>query len=177
VTFNPIAGPDSVATLRETFDRTFAEAPSVGGPLVHDLLHLKIESARYALRVTELSALMADTRITPMATPVSDLLGIAAIRGSMLPVYDFGALLGHAREPAPRWIAVAAGQTPVGLAFARLEGHLRVRADAIVSGIRSNAPHGHQVVRLEDGNSLSLVSVASVFGAIANRVRTGRISE
>lgn len=160
----------SVAELRQTFDRSFAQAPSVDDAAVHDLLDLKLGSARYALRVTELAALMADIRITPMATPISGLLGIAAIRGSMLAVYDLGALLGHPGEPRLRWIAVAAGQTPVGLAFARFEGHLRVRADAIISEVSSGASHVHQVVRLQ-GSNCSIVSLPSVLDAIADRVR------
>lgn len=177
MTAQHIVGADAVATLRQAFDRSFAEAPSVGGSVVHDLLDLRVGPARYALRVTELSALVADTRITPLATPVPDLLGIAALRGSLLPVYDLGALLGHGPEPQPRWIAVAAGQTPVGLAFARFEGHLRVGADALVAEVRSGAPHIRHIVRLEEGHRRSLVSMASVLDAIADRVRAARLEE
>lgn len=172
-----IARADSAAALRQAFDRSFAEPPSVDAAALHDLLDLRVGSARYALPVTDLSALMADTKITPIATPVPALLGITALRGTMLPVYDLGAVLGVAPEPAPRWIAVAAGRTPVGLAFARFEGHLRVRADSIVSEVRSGSPHVQQVVRLDGGHSLALVSVASVLDAIADRVRAAHINE
>jgi purine-binding chemotaxis protein CheW len=177
MTVAAIAGPESVALLRQAFDRSFAEAPAVDGPEVHDLLALTIGSAGYALRVTELSAMVADTRITPMATPVPGLLGLAALRGSLLPVYDLAALVGHAPEAAPRWVAVAAGPEPVGLAFSRFDGHLRVRAGAIVPEDRAGIPHIHHVVQLESGPGRLLVSVTSVLDAIADRVRAGHINE
>lgn len=161
---------DPVTRLRHAFDRSFAQAPSVDGTTVHDLLDLRFGTVRYALRVEDLAALIADVRITPISTPIPELLGIAAIKGSVLPVYDLGAILGHPSESKLRWMAVAAGDTPVGLAFARFEGHLRVRADAIAAEVRSGASHVHEVVEL-DGGARSIVSVASVLDAIANRVR------
>lgn len=174
----PVAERDRVAELRQAFDRSFADAPSLDVTAFEDLLDVRFGTAQYALRVREISGLIADVRITPVSTPISELLGIAGIRGSILPVYDLGAMLGHPAEATPRWMAVAAGDAPVGLAFARFERHLRVRADAIVAGGRSDvAPrHLREVVQLEAG-ARPIVSVASVLETIANRVRTVRNKE
>ena len=161
---------DPVAELRQAFDRSFAEAPSVDGSAVYDLLDLRFGPARYALRVSELAALIADVRITPVSTPIPELLGIVAIRGAVLPVYDLGAILGHPAEPTLRWMAVAAGDAPVGLAFAQLEGHLRVRDGAVGAGGRSGASHVREVVHFETGVR-SIVSIVSVLDAITSRVR------
>ena len=165
-----IAERDPAGELRQAFDRSFADVPSVDGTGVQDLLDLRFGTAGYALRLGDLAALVADVQITPVPTSVPELLGIAAIRGSMLPVYDLGAILGHPGESNLRWTAVAAGNSPVGLAFARFEGHLRVRVDAIAADVRSGASHVREVVHLEAGVR-SIVSVVSVLDAITNRVR------
>jgi purine-binding chemotaxis protein CheW len=174
---NSVAERDRVAELRHAFDRSFADVPSLDTTAFEDLLDVRFGTAQYALRVREISGLIADVRITPIPTPISELLGIAGIRASILPVYDLGAMLGHPAESKPRWMAIAAGDAPVGLAFARFERHLRVRADAIVAAGRFDAPrHMRQVVLLKAGVR-PIVSVAAVLETIANRVRTVRNKE
>jgi chemotaxis signal transduction protein len=167
-----------VAELRQAFDQSFADAPRLETGAVEDLLDVRFGTAQYALRVADISGLIADVRITPVSTPIPELMGIAGMRGSILPVYDLGAMLGYQPGTEPRWLAVAAGDAPVGLAFERFDGHLRVRADAIVEQGRSDAAmrHVRQVVHIGTGVR-PIVSVASILDAIAQRVRAVRDKE
>jgi chemotaxis signal transduction protein len=169
---------DRAAELREAFDRSFADPPVLDATQFEPLLDVRCGDAAYALRVRDIGGLVADVRVTPVSTPIRELMGIVGIRGAILPVYDLGALLGHAADPSPRWMAVAAGETPVGLAFSRLEGYLRLRADAIVAQGSSGATDHfvRHVVQLEAGMR-PVVSIASVLDAIADRVRAVRGKE
>jgi chemotaxis signal transduction protein len=71
--------------------------------------------------------------VTPLPGPVPALLGLAGFGGTIVPVYDLAALLGHPGPDRPRWLVLAAGAPPLALAFAELDGHVRVPAAAIVT--------------------------------------------
>ena len=159
------------AALRRAFDQSFAEAPTTNAVGSEDLLTVRIGAMLYALRITEISGVFSDVKITPVPTDVSELLGIGAIRGSVLPVYDLRALLGLGREGTPRWLAVAAA-TPLALAFDHFVEQLRVRPDAIVShGGGDSAPrHVSEIVRV-DGMPRPIVSVPSILERIRTRLR------
>lgn len=167
--------PDPVAALRQQFDEAFAQVPAGEEQALESLLAVRCGGARYAVRVTEIAALIVDVRITPVATPLTELLGIAGIRGAIVPVYDLAAILGQAADVPPRWIALAGSGTLVALAFAGLERHLRVPADRIVvQGSAATAPqHSREVVTLPDGGR-PIISIASVLEAIESRVRRCR---
>ena len=122
---------DRVAKLREAFDRSFAEARPPDSPASETLLAIRVGAEPYALRLSQIAGLFADRKITPLPGGAPALLGIAGFRGTIVPVYDLPQLIGHRPEETVRWLAMAAGET-VAVAFAVLEGHLRVALDAIV---------------------------------------------
>ena len=172
---NPERHPelDRVAELREAFDRSFADAPTYQVTALQDLLDIRLGPTAYALRVAEIAGLFADVKITPVPTGVAELLGIVAFRGSILPVYDLRALIGHRVDTQPRWLAIAAGSS-IGLAFDRFEGHLRVGEDAMVpQGHAENAArHVLEVVRV-DGLMRPVLSIRSLLESVTSRVRCG----
>jgi purine-binding chemotaxis protein CheW len=120
-----------VADLRRAFDRSFAEPRENGKDLVEDLLGIGVAAEPYALRLADIRAVVADR--TPIGLPGTDsrLLGVAGLRGSIIPVYDLAVVLGHPPVTAPRWLVVTAARPSVALAFPTLDGHLRVARDAI----------------------------------------------
>jgi chemotaxis signal transduction protein len=61
------------------------------------------------------------------------LLGIAAIRGIMAPIYDLAALLRYPPAANPRWFIFARAPQPVGLAFETFESHLRASQSALTT--------------------------------------------
>ena len=85
---------DRVTELRDAFDRSFAQAPSTEAAAVENLLAIRVGAHPYALRMAEVSGLFADKKVTRLPSPVSELSGIAGLRGAVLPVYDLAMLLG-----------------------------------------------------------------------------------
>lgn len=164
---------DRVAELRQAFDRSFAEAPTYQVTTLQDLLDIRLGATAYALRVAEIAGLFADVKITPVPTRVAELLGIVAFRGSILPVYDLRALIGHRVGTQPRWLAIAA-ENSIGLAFDRFEGHMRVGEDAMVpqDHPESAVRHVLEVVRV-DGLVRPVLSIRSVLESVTSRVRSG----
>lgn len=161
----------SADELRQTFDRSFARVPhtETDTDIVENLLAVRVGSRPYVLRLAEVSGLFVDKKITWLPSPMSELLGIAGLRGTVLPVYDLGMLLGCTRAAAPRWLLVTAA-TPVGLAFDGFDGYLSVRLETIVPEVRAEAHERHvrEVVQA-DHLVRPLVSLTSVLETIKNR--------
>ena len=81
----------------------------------------------YAIKVSEISGLVNDRKTVALPSPVPELLGVAGIRGGLVPVYSLAALLGYSQDPGrARWLALCGSEEPVGLAFSDFEGYLRV---------------------------------------------------
>jgi chemotaxis signal transduction protein len=119
------------ARLRDDFDRSFAEPRSPERPAGDDLLAIRIGPEPYALRLAEVSGLYTERKITRLPGSSPALLGIAAFRGAIVPVYDLSVLLGQSPGEMVRWLAIAAGQA-VAFALASVEGYLRVDLASIV---------------------------------------------
>lgn len=158
---------ERAAMLRRAFDRSFAEAPSARSTLVEDLLAIRIGSNAYAVRLAEITGLFADKQVTPVPSPVPELLGIVGFRGAVTPVYDLRALLGHRGSGVPRWIVVAAA-LPVGLAFDHFEGHLRVPRDAIAATAGEPGARG-EVVRGDP--TRPIVAIPALLDTLARPAR------
>ena len=170
-----IASTSRVEELRRAFDCSFAEPPRSDAASLEDLLEITVGGTPYALRITEISGLFADRTITPLPTPVPELLGITGFRGSILPVYDLAAMLGYPMAAAakPRWLAIAAA-LPVGLAFDGFERHQRIDRDAIVVQVRCDGDVRHVRDVFQSRETVRpIVSVASVLEAISSRVGSG----
>ena len=129
------AAPSSLAAraaeLRASFDRAFAAPVRSEAAATQDLLAVAVGNEPYAIRLSEVTGLFADRRITRIPASNPSLLGIAGFRGAIVPVYALSILLGHSPAPSPRWLVVAAA-APVALAFDRFDGHLRPAADAVL---------------------------------------------
>lgn len=117
--------------LRRAFDRSFAEPIRNDTTLQEALLAIRVGAQSCALRLSEITGLIADKKITPVPGSSAALRGIAGFRGTILPVYDLQILLGHAGSKTPRWLVIAAA-APVALAFEGFERQLRVSRDAIL---------------------------------------------
>ncbi len=121
-----------VERLRADFDRSFAQPVRS-----HDAEHCELLAVRsggrpYAIRLSQTSGLHPDRPVTPLPGPLPALLGLAGFAGTVVPVYDLAALLGHPVSVRPRWLVLATGSPPLGLAFHDLDGHVKVPASAII---------------------------------------------
>jgi purine-binding chemotaxis protein CheW len=137
-TSDPQAGAARISTtaaaLRIGFDESFAAAAAPQSERLEDMLAIRVGSDPYALRLSEIAGLHCDLKIVEVPSAAAQLLGIAGLRGMMAPVYDLGALLGYPPAANPRWMVIARGAQPVGLAFETFEAHLRVSKESSEDG-------------------------------------------
>jgi chemotaxis signal transduction protein len=154
--------------LRSAFDSAFAVPLRADAAMKHDLLAIRVGEEPCAIRLSEVTGLFVDRKITRVPASNAALLGIAGFRGALVPVYSLRALLGQFGARAPRWLVIAAA-APVALAFDAFEGHLRTQPDAIMpqqsqGQMRGSAP---EFVRTESvvRPVLHLASVINALGA------------
>jgi chemotaxis signal transduction protein len=174
---SPVA--KTVADLRNAFDRSYSLPPSSPGTeQVENLLAIRLAGNPYAIRVAEITGLANNRKTVAIPSPIPELLGVAGIRGGLVPIYSLAALLGYTRDVAPaRWLALCGNQDPVGLGFSELEGYLRVPAAQVYAASQENVTRGHvkDVARV-DSLVRAVVSIPSLVEMIQRRCGENRAS-
>jgi purine-binding chemotaxis protein CheW len=136
-----VLSPDAPATPAQEI-----EAPSDAAPPEDeaegtqaqeiDLLSFRLGAEAYALPVNDVREVLKIRTLTPVPNAPPYILGVTALRGTVLPVIDlcvrFGLTPG-ARDEKSRIIVVNSEQEDVGLVVDRVTGVLRTMSDAIKS--------------------------------------------
>jgi chemotaxis signal transduction protein len=161
------------AALAHAFDRSFAEPLSGTPQTFENLLGLRVEGDAYAIRLGEVTGLVADRRIVPLPTTDPDLLGVVGLRGSIVPVYGLRGLLGYGPTTgSPRWLLLVGRGPLFGLAFEHFDGHLTI-PQTEVSARQGDALDIHVRESIRDGNGQRrLVSIQSLTQTLTTRVAT-----
>lgn len=148
--------------LAREFDDSFARAAAPPADADISVLLIRIGSARYAVRLSQLSGVFAHSAVTHVPGAPPAMLGLTALRGAIVPVYDLAALLGQSPVVASRSLLVAAAR-PVALAVELVESCAAVP----VASLRAAAAgHATEMVRIDD-DTLPVLSVDSVLESIA----------
>jgi chemotaxis signal transduction protein len=153
----------TAAALRQAFDQSFAEPRSAPGELLQNFLAIRVGGEPYAVALSEIASLHTDRKVVPVPSSASAVLGVAAFRGTLAPVYDLRVLLGYASGSPVRWLMLIRTPELVGLAFDLFEYHLRTASGNVSSGEDGGAaaPHVRGAVRAADGVR-PLIHVASL---------------
>jgi purine-binding chemotaxis protein CheW len=120
--------------LREEFDNSFARAPLGQTAQAENLLAIQLGGVAHAIRVAQIGGLYVDRHIMPLPTPAVELLGVAAFRGQLAPVYDLAAMLGYARHSASRWLVLLRLQDSVAFTFDAFDAHIAASPEDILRG-------------------------------------------
>jgi chemotaxis signal transduction protein len=152
--------------MRTAFDRSFAEAPHTEQVTLQDFLTIRVGSDPYAIRLADITGLFADRRITRLPSADPAFLGIAGLRGAVVPVYELGTFLGYAPAEAWHWLLLIGGAT-LALAFETFEGHLRVPPAALAAHIGQARSNLFVQEVLHAGSAVRpVVQVTAIFNAI-----------
>jgi purine-binding chemotaxis protein CheW len=124
----------SAEEMRRRFDAVFAAPPVGRGADVASFLALRIGGDGFAFRIQHMSGLVAARRIVPLPGSASAMLGLAGIRGLVVPVFSLSVLMGYGSE-RPRWLALCAGEAgdTIALGFSDFDGYV----EALASDVRA----------------------------------------
>jgi chemotaxis signal transduction protein len=164
------AGPETLDDLRRAFDSAFASAPAPALERV-DLIALRAGARSYAVRVSDIAGVVRFGDVVPLPCGEPALLGLAAVHGMPLPVYDLAALLGDGAAQAPRWMLLSTGAERVALAFDEIEEYLRVGREHLAAAGHATAASSPSRELLREGRSLRpVVSVAAIVRELRQRL-------
>ena len=143
-----------VMELRSAFDRERAVPSSTRTELqTESLLAIRVSRDGYAIRVTEISGLATDRKIVAFPSPIPELLGVAGVRGTLVPVYSLARLLGYGGETGQvRWLVLCGTEEPFALAFSYFEGYMRMPRTQLHQAEQKNTMRAYvtHVVRATD---------------------------
>jgi purine-binding chemotaxis protein CheW len=175
------AGQRSIfaAQLRQEFDHAFSlpvQAEAVRG---RHLLAIRVGGYPYALDPAEIAGLQVDRAIVPVPGLLPEWLGLAGIRGGLVPVYSLAALLGYEQPPAakPRWLALCGSEPLLGLAFDEFERHLNLDPSQIAAADPASIKTKHVRAVAQADLSRPVISIPSVAAEIARRCATVTVSK
>jgi len=168
------------AELRSVFDQARA-APFFSGKeeQTEDLLAIRVSRDAYAIRVSEISGLTTDRKIVAFPSPIPELLGVAGVRGALVPVYSLAMLLGYnAETERTRWFALCGAEDPVALVFSDFEGHVRVPLTELYATEQKDVSRTHveHVVRATD-MVRAVVSISLIRKTVQRRCGNDGVSK
>lgn len=158
----------TAAALAREFDLGFSRATDVERAPEVNLLVVQLGAQPFAVRASEIRAIVTTPRIAYVPSRAPALLGIGGIRGEILPVFDLARLLGIATEErALRWSILAGEVERAALAFHHFERFERVPATALSRSDQGGATAAfvEEVVRLERG-VLSIIGIARLLAGL-----------
>lgn len=167
----PLALDGKSAALRRAFDDSFAAPAGRSSEELEDLLRIRVAGDPYAIRVRDLTGIVARHKVVPVPGGTPDLLGTAGLRGTIVPVFALSLLLGYspATDP-PAWMVLCGSADPIALAFPELEGYARIPRSSIHLDDRHHPRRQHvkEVARL-DAEFRAVISIPLIVAAIRNR--------
>jgi hypothetical protein len=183
--------------LRRAFDASFAAPHLPRRETSEAFLALTLGTSAYALRAREVLGLVVARKIIPIGSPITEMLGLAGIRGNLVPVYSLAALLGYSREEGGvRWFVLCQSAHPVALAFANFNGYTEQRSGRLFAGDEPAAgaapappdagedrpgsdgrarPYVQEIVRDESGVR-EVIGIGPLVSAIAARAKSAATS-
>ena len=170
---------NKAAALREAFDRSFALPPAQAAHEVEDLLTLRVAGDPYAIRLGDIAGLVTGRKVVPVPAAAPGLLGIAGIRGGVVPVFGLESILGYGQaSEEPNWMVLCGTEDPIALAFPEFEGFLRIPKSSLHAdeNLRATRPYVTEVASTEAGVR-SVIGIPLVVAAIRNRIGNNRLAK
>ena len=161
----PMVELQALDRLRSAFDESFA-LPYAGREDPESVIQLRAGSQVFAIRTGHIAGLVKSRKIVHLPSRIPELLGVAVLRGSLIPIYDAAALLGiPAGVSGPAWLILVPGDTLIGLAFDAFEGQ---HVPEWLSDERGAGVHVSQLVRV--GSAVrAVLDIAGMAQAIRRR--------
>ena len=121
-----VLNPARAVGLRRAFDRSFAEALQSRTEGVEGIVACRVGGDRFAVRLRDIAGVIRTANLVPVPSKQRALLGLAGIRGALVPIFSLADLLGYASHEEVWWILLCEQPARVGLAVGEFEGCLQV---------------------------------------------------
>lgn len=166
-------GRERLADMQRSFDQSFARALVGEAESLARMIMIRLAGEPFLIRADQITGLVKAKRIVSLPSRIPELLGLAGIRGTLLPVFDLTAFLEpRARGSTPAWLALAGRDLPIALAFDEFEGQVELARASLYAD--ESTPRRHVQLLARIGSSVQpVIDIPSILEVI--RKRTGLI--
>ena len=163
---------NKAAKLRQAFDLSFALPPPPASQEVEDLLTIRVAGDSYAIRLCDIAGMVTGCKVVAVPAAAIDLLGLAGIRGDIVPVFGLASILGYSQPlESPRWMILCGADESIALAFSDFEGYLRIPKSCLYADENLRATRQY-VSQAASTNAVlrSVISIPLILANIRNRI-------
>jgi purine-binding chemotaxis protein CheW len=152
------------------FDESFASAPgSEQQPLV-PLIAILVSGDPAVLRARDILGIAKVKRILPFPSVFAEVIGIAGMRGVVVPVFDLAKLLQMpTAQGRTDWLVLANRESPIAFAFEKFEGQVEVSPAAIFSAETPSGADGPTLLARVGSSIRPVVEVPHLVEEIRKR--------
>jgi purine-binding chemotaxis protein CheW len=161
--------------LRDGFDAAFARPATLTSSTASiGLLAIRVGGEAYAIRIDELADVQKRCPVAKLPGAHPGQLGIAGVRGRLVPVYSLAALLGRGDSGAWSWLAICGTERPLGLAFDELEGYVQSAPTDLVAASDAQRARGYVREVHRADTARMVVCTSSIVGMLSAGAGKGR---
>ncbi len=131
-------------------------------------LLVRVGEHECALPLARVRRVVRTLAVQPLPGAAPALLGVAGLRGRLVPVWSLRILLGYPPGEAPRWLARTTGEPALAVAFDELVGHRFAHDETIAAAAGATRPHLRGSLRTETG-LCAVIDLPSVLAEIRRR--------
>ena len=160
----------SAAELGRIFDESFVREAVSSYARYERFLLIRAGEEPFAVRTLDIAELLAGRRVIRVPSRMPETLGILAVRGVVIPVFELARLLGRSASGRRQsWVMVINRESPIALAFDKFDGQVEVPQSAVYDDDRPDPQtYVQQIVKI--GAAVrAIVDVGSMVRAISKR--------
>jgi chemotaxis signal transduction protein len=168
--FTPSAEHTAEA-LRHAFDQSFALPPPPPMEAFEDLITMSLGGNPYAVLLRDIAGMVAGSKVITVPAVAPYFLGIAGVRGEVVPVFGLAAMLGYPEDATPpRWMLLCGGKVPLALGFSQFQNYVRLPESCfhLEENLRASRQCVNRVVN-NHGVVHAVIAVPLLVATIQNR--------
>lgn len=171
--------PMPLDRLRRDFDQSFAVPPRHHAEDGDEFIAVRVGGAPHALAIPDLARLERAGRVVPLPAGRPGLLGIAGVRGRLVPVFALAPLLGLPdRKTEHPWLAMVDRDDPIAFAFDSVEGYLKATREAAeriepAGATAGRRPYVRCILRWPGAPPRLVIDIPRLAAALRAPARTG----
>jgi chemotaxis signal transduction protein len=158
------------ADMRRAFDQSFA-TPHVGASeSLERMIVIRLGGEPFAMRASHISGIARAKCIVSLPSRIPEVLGLAGIRGTLVPVFDLRSIL--KLKPCvstPSWLALVVDQVPIALGFDEFDGQVELSPTNLYAD-ESPTPRSHVQLLARIGPSVHpVIDIPSILEVIRKK--------
>lgn len=123
----PSPDRERLADMQRSFDQSFAGVVVGEAESLERMIMIRVAGALFLMPADHITGLAKAKRIVLLPSRIPELLGLAGVRGALVPVFDLTAVLELQRHgSAAAWLALAGRDSPIAFAFDELSGQVEL---------------------------------------------------